>query len=124
LTVEIDIEGARLLERFTQKGFTGLIYDEPMRLSEYLRNRAAGTGRKSLASVADAISNAYSFFLGEDEAGGVRIGFVAELDRLVFDFIPAIRRSSEEESVKLAWEFLSRVQKRVAEYDPRKTYGS
>jgi hypothetical protein len=64
------------------------------------------------------------FFLREEESGGVRIGFVSELDRLVLYYVPSIRRSDEQESTGLAVEFLELVKKRVAEYDPRKTYGA
>lgn len=40
----IDIAGQKLLERFAAGGFTELISDEPMRLSEFLRARAKEDG--------------------------------------------------------------------------------
>lgn len=122
--MDIDIAGARLLERFAERGFSGLVYDEPIRLSTYLRDRASKTGREPLADVASAITEAYALFLKHDEAGGIRIGFVAELDRAVFYYLPSIRRSDVQESTRMAREFLDLIRKRLAEYDPRKTYGT
>ena len=122
--MEIDIAGARLLERFAERGFSGLVYDEPKLLGAYLRDRAAEPGRESLADVASAITEAYALFLKHDEAGGIRVGFVSELDRAVFYYLPSIRRSDVQESTRTAREFLDLIRKRLAEYDPRKTYGT
>ena len=43
----IDIAGQKLLERFAAGGFTELINDEPMRLSEFLRARAKEDGMEA-----------------------------------------------------------------------------
>ena len=87
----IDIAGQKLLERFAAGGFTGLINDEPMRLSEFLRVRAKENGMEGLSLLADVVRRVYIFFLDHDERGGVAVDFVTTLDGLVFKYLPTMR---------------------------------
>lgn len=118
----VDIGNQKLLRAFLERGFTGLLNDEPKKLSAYLEERAVETGHPAFIFVAEALAETYLFFLEHDEAGGVRVGFVHQLDRLVFEKLRALEGPDQQEAAYRAREFRDELRRRIILYDPGNTY--
>ena len=88
----MDPEREALFQRFIQHGFEGLVDDQSAVLAKWLSERAAQTNRTSLAFVSDAIDAVYALFLEHDEYGGIRLGFIRQLDEVVYSRLPLSRR--------------------------------
>jgi hypothetical protein len=119
----VNIGDQRLFDRFLAGGFTPLVNDDPLRLSEYLVQRSVDSGNAAFALLAEAIRNVYFFFLGHDEAGGSRIGFVQKLDRLVIDNLASVQRLDPPEAARVAQEFRAEIERRISLYRAQNTYG-
>lgn len=117
----MDIGDQRLFSLFLAKGFTGLVNDEPEKLGTYLEQRAEETGSAAYAFLAQAILEAYGLFLEHDEAGGIRIGFMRQLDQLVFG-LRAAEDGDPKEAAHLTRAFRTEIRKRITLYDPQKEY--
>ena len=115
----IDIAGQKLLERFAAGGFTELINDEPMRLSEFLRVRAKDDGMEALSVLADVVRRVYIFFLDHGERGGVAVDFVTTLDGLIFKYLPIIRTGNLDKRMRAAINLQTEVLAEIDRYDPR-----
>ena len=122
MTDPIDIEGQRLFKRFLAGGFTPLVYDESLKLSEYLTHRAVSSGSAALTILADAIRSVYFFLLEHGEAGGIRIGFVEKLDRLAIDNLGSFQRLEPPEAARVAQDFRVEIKRRLDLYNPKNTY--
>jgi hypothetical protein len=116
----IDIAGQKLLDRFAKGGFTELINDEPMRLSEFLRVRAKEDRMEALSILADVVRRVYVFSLDHDERGGVAVDFVTTLDGLIFKYLPIIRMGTLDRRIRSAINLQTEVLAEIDRYDPRK----
>ena len=119
----IDIAGQKLLERFAAGGFTTLLNDEPIRLSEFLGVRAKEDGIEALSVLADVVRRVYTFFLDHEERGGIGVDFVTTLDGLLFKYLPIIRTGDLNRRVQSAITLQNQVLAEIDRYDPR-TYSS
>lgn len=113
----IDIAGQKLLDRFAAGGFTALINDEPMRLSEFLSLRAKEDGMEAFSILADLVQRVSIFFL--DHEGGIAVDFVTTLDGLVFKYLPIIRTGDLSRRVQSAISLKTQVLAEISRYDPR-----
>ena len=114
--------GHRLFDRFLADGFGSLSNAEPEELATYLEDRAAAGGGAHLLFLSEAIRAVDIFFHDHDEYGGVRLGFLRQLDTLVRERLPAIIRSEPPWAAELARDFRDATVVRIRSYDPGDTY--
>ena len=99
-----------------------MAYTQPAELADYLERRAAETGQSASLFLSQAIRAVSKLLREHDECGGIRLGFVRELDELVRERVPVIQSSEPHWAAKLARDFRDDVQKMVDGYNPQKTY--
>ncbi len=114
--------GEGLFDRFVRHGFEGLTDDEPDILAKWLRESASRTGRAGPVFVSEAIDAAYALFLSHDKYGGIRFGFIRELDEIVYSSLPVIQKAESHWEAKLARDFRDKVLAMVSGYDSQKEY--
>jgi hypothetical protein len=114
--------GEKLLEKFAASGFMGLVFDEPIQLSQYLTQAAQADGSAALLVLAEAIQEVHRMALEEDERGGVRVGFLERLDRLTTTSITGILVGDPGQRTKAAIVYRDQVREMLRTYDVRKTY--
>jgi hypothetical protein len=114
--------GEDLFRRFAAGGFEQLIHGEPEQLSQYLEKQASATGSAAFVFVAQAIREVYTLFLEHNEAGGIQVDFVRELDSLVHDSLAQIENADPSRAATAAKNLRDEVLVRVRRYDPRAHY--
>jgi hypothetical protein len=114
--------GEGLFDRFVRHGFEGLTDEEPGILAQWLRESASRTGRAGPVFISEAIDATYALFLTHDKYGGIRFGFIRELDEIVYSSLPAIQKAEVHWEAKLAKDFRDKVLAMVGGYDPQKEY--
>jgi hypothetical protein len=110
--------GEALFRGFIQHGFEGLVDDQPKIPAKWLSERAAQTGRAGFLFVSEAIDAAHSLLLDHDERGGIRLGFIREMDEVVYRSLPAIQRADAHWAAKLAKDFRYEILVMVRDYSP------
>jgi hypothetical protein len=115
-------KGDELFRQFVRSGFEQLVDNQPADLADYLESRAAATGSSTSLFLAEAIRAVYALSLRHDDYGGIRLGFVHQLDDLVHERLPVIERSESHWAAKLARDFRDEILSKVALYDPQKSY--
>jgi len=101
-----------------------LVDAQPAVLADYLERRAAETGQSAPLFLSEAIRAVYELFREHDEYGGIRLGFVHQLDDLVRERLPIVQRSEPQWAAKLAPDFRDEIQLMVDGYNPQNTYES
>lgn len=116
-----NISDEELLQKFVNGGF-GQTSNQLDQLRDYLDNRAAETGLAAPMYLCEAISKVAELFRKHDVYGGLRVGFLNQLDNLVRNSVPEIQRGDPLQSARRARELRDEVVARVRNYDPRETY--
>ena len=116
-----DFSDEDLLQKFVTGGFSK-VSNELDRLGDYLDNRAVETGLAAPIYLCEALRIVANLFKEHDRNGGLRVGFVKQLDSLVHSHVPEVQRGDPLQSVRRARQFRDEVIARVRDYDFRNTY--
>jgi hypothetical protein len=117
----LSISDDELLRKFAKDGFN-LPANELDRLRHYLDDRAVDSGLAAPMHVREMIQTVQELFRNHDPYGGIRIGFIRQLNELIQKYIPDIQLGDPLQSAKRARELRDKVISRVRDYDPRQTY--
>ena len=107
-----------ILSRFETGGFDALRGKGLAELAEFLENNAADTGWAAPLFVAQALWAIGGLFHEQDEYGGVRIGFIEYVDRVVRTQLKSIKTMPGPEAAKSARQLRDEVLTLVGAYDP------
>jgi len=115
--------GEQLLEQFALSGFTGLVSDDAIQLIRYLEMAAQeGSGSGGLPYLAEAIRAVDDLRRKEDEKGGVRAGFLKNLDRQTATSLIEVLVGDPAKRSQAGIAYRDQVSEMVATYDVEKTY--
>lgn len=91
-------------------------------LADVLETRAVETGLAAPLFVSQAIRSVIGLMADHDSAGGVRLGFLHQLDSVLRPMLRDIQRGDPLSATRRARELRDSVRTSILQYDPRKTY--
>ena len=112
----------KLLERLVRNGLAALPTERLGELAEYLEGRAVETGLGAPIFVSQAIRAVEHLVDQDDNLGGVRTKFLAQLDGLFRSRVPIIQSGDPLKATAEARALRDEVASRVAKYDAALTY--
>jgi hypothetical protein len=118
------MDGKTLLLSFEESGFDGVVGAQLPTLAAYLEQRAVETGLAAFLFIAEAIHAVKSLFDEHNEAGGIRTGFLSQMNDLAMSALPRLSGPIEDpaRTAQSAQNFRDIVVFEVTGYDVRKTY--
>jgi len=102
-------EGPTLLKKLRTAGFSGLVYDEPRLLRDYLEDQAALTGDASLKFLSEAVH--WFHLLHQDNSQGVPVDVIGSLDEAAVRYLRGQIRNAQD-----ARRFRDEIEKLVSPY--------
>ena len=115
--------GSDLLKRFEAQGFSGLIGEQTRELAAYMEQQSVFTGTAAPLLISQALAEANALFLEHDEAGGIQVDFVKQLDRMVIRDLKRIQAANHPgEAAQIAKDFRDEIRRKVSGYSTTAIY--
>jgi len=113
-----------LLERLVASGISALPPDRLPELIQSLETRAVETGLAAPSFLAQALRPIDRLFDQDSESGGIRTGFIAQLDDRIKATVEEIQIGDPLQSAAKARALKDEIVSMVSSYDVRKSYAS
>lgn len=117
-----DISDNQHLQTLVGEGVVRLSGDQLQELSTQLEARAVETGLAAPLFVSQTVRAIAGLLVEHDSAGGVRMGFLRQLDDVIRTHVPEIQQGDPLLATARARQLRDEVQRSIRHYDPRNTY--
>ena len=117
-----DISDNQHLQTLVDEGVVKLTDVQLRELSGQLEARAVETGLAAPLFVSQTVRAITALLVDHDSAGGVRMGFLRQLDEVIRSHVKEIQHGDPLRATARARQLRDEVQRSIGQYDPRNTY--
>ena len=117
-----DFSDNDLLGKLLSEGVAKLTGDELTHIADLLEGRAVDTGLAAPLFVSQSVRAVLAFMMEHDEAGGVRIEFLRDLDVLYRTLLPAIQHDNPLDATRIAQQLRDEIKRSISHYKSSDTY--